>query len=67
MGINFRKFSFTKDFAGIILHEFGLTEDFTGINFRERNLHKYFEGIDVAFTLRKMFSQTLIYGFEWSQ
>ena len=61
--MNFRKLSFTKDFAGINFREFGLTKDFTGINFRGRN-YKYFEGITCVITLRKIFSTTLVYGFE---
>ena len=50
-------------FAGINVRELGLTKDYTGINFRKRNLYKYFEGINFAFTIKKIYSTTLVYGF----
>ena len=62
-GINFREFFFEHS-VGINFRELTFTKDFTGINFRECNFYKYFEGINFAFTLRKIFSTTLVYGFE---
>ena len=53
MGINFRKLSFTKDFARINFCELGLIEGFAGINFRECDLYKFLVGINFAFALRK--------------
>ena len=64
LGINFREFGFIEDFAGINFHELSLTKDSAGINFRESTLYKDFAGVNLTFTLRNIFSSTLIYGFE---
>ena len=49
MGINFRKLSFTKDFARINFCELGLIEGFAGINFRECDLYKYLVDMKLGF------------------
>ena len=63
-GINFRELGFNKDFAGINFRELSLTKDFAGINFRECALYKDFVGVNFAFSLKNIFSTTLVYGFE---
>ena len=63
-GINFRELGFNKDFAGINFRELSLTKDFAGINFRECALYKDFMGVNFAFSLKNIFSTTLVYGFE---
>ena len=63
-GINFREFGFHEDFAGINFRELSLTKDFAGINFRECALYKGFVGVNFAFSLKNIFSTTLVYGFE---
>ena len=62
--IDFRELVLTKEFAGINFCELGFTEDFAWINFRESALYKHFAGVNLTFTLRNIFSLTLIYGFE---
>ena len=63
-GINFREFGFTGDFAGINFRELSLTEDFAGINFCESAPFKDFAGVNLTFTLKNIFSSSLIYSFE---
>ena len=63
-GINFRELGFNEDFAGINFRELSLTKDFAGINFRECALYKGFVGVNFAFSLKNIFSTTLVYGFE---
>ena len=63
MEINFREFGFNRDFARINFRELSLTKDFAGINFRECALYKDFAGVNFAFSLRNIFSTTLVYGF----
>ena len=62
-GINFCEFFFGH-FVGINFSEFSLTKDFAGIDFRESALYKHFAGVNLTFTLRNIFSSTLIYSFE---
>ena len=64
MGINFRVFDFNKDFPRINFPELSLTKDFAGINFSEFALYKDFMGVNFAFSLKNIFSTTLVYGFE---
>ena len=63
-GINFHELGFNKDFAGINFCELSLTKDFAGINFREYALYKDFLEVNFAFSLKNIFSTTLVYGFE---
>ena len=63
-GINFRVLGFTEDLAGINFHELSLTKDFARINFRECALYKDFIWVNFAFSLKNIFSTTLVYGFE---
>ena len=63
-GINFREFGFTEDYTGINFRELSLTKDFAGINFREGALYKDFVGVNLGFSLKNIFSTTLVYGFE---
>ena len=62
--INVRELGFNKDFTGINFRELSLTNDFAGINFRESALYKDFAGVNFAFSLKNIFSTTLLYGFE---
>ena len=62
-GINFRELSLAKDFAGINFRDLSLAKDFAGINFRDCALYKDFAGVNFAFSLRNIFSTTLVYGF----
>ena len=62
-GINFREFFFGH-FAGINFRELGFNKDFAGINFREFSLYKGFVGVNFAFSLKNIFSTTLVYSFE---
>ena len=62
--INFRELGFSKDFARINFRELSLIKDFAGINFRECALYKDFVGVNFAFSLKNIFSTTLVYGFE---
>ena len=48
--LNFRKLSWTKNFAGI--------------NFCESDLFKDFVGVNLTFAFRNIFSTTLVYGFK---
>ena len=63
-GIDFRELAFTEDFAGINIRELSLTKDFAGINFRGCALYKDFVGVNLGFSLKNIFSTTLVYGFE---
>ena len=63
-GINFRELGFTEDFTVINFRELSLTKDFAGINFREYALYKDFLEVNFAFSLKNIFSTTLVYGFE---
>ena len=62
--INFRELGFNKDFAGINFQELSLNKDFAGFDFRECALYKDFVGINFAFSLKNIFSTTLVFGFE---
>ena len=44
--------------------ELGFNEYFAGINFRELSVIKDFAGVNLTFTLKKILSMTLVYGFE---
>ena len=63
-GIDFPELGFNKDFMGIDFRELSLTKDFAGINFCESALYKHFSGVNFAFSLRNIFSTTLVYDFE---